>query len=663
VPKRNPAIADEHLDAVLEHIRLARNFDFRNYKRPSVQRRIQRRMDDRQCSSYGDYLRVLREEPEEVDALIATMLLKVTSFFRDDELWVRLVQKVLPSLLAQERTQDELRIWSAGCATGEEAFSIAIALAEALGPAFHSYNVKIFGTDVDDGAIAHARRGVYSPEQVQNVSQERLARWFVRTPDGYAVRTEIRRVVVFGVNNLVSDAPISRLDLIFCRNVFIYLDAELQKRVLTRFHFALRREGVLVLGKSELIPFAAKIFSPEDLSLRIYRKDQRHDVPLAAQERLVGLLEQESVSRSLGHARDELSVLGNFYREILDSLDTGVFATGVDGSVTFWNQGAARLWGRTEGEVLGKKLSGLGLPGLSGDLLLEKTSAVRSGQSQYELSETLVAASPRAEPVPVTVRVQPVRDTNHELLGLLYVVDDVRQRREQELQLHRLRDEMEVIAEKLQTSNQELQSSNEELETTNEELQSANEELQTTNEELQSTNKELETTNEQLQSANAELDTINRELAHRTEELNTLALFQRTIIRTLAAAIMVVDGKGKITSWNLAAERLLGVTEAEAVGRPLATIRIPALERTTLAKLKRALSMGRPLRVEGVRYSLPTGGHGRANLSTIPLKEKDAPVGGLVVFEDITRALALVEENAKLRQRRSKRSRAKREGR
>src|SRR5579883_1804409 len=251
-------LTNAELETILHRIHESRNFDFRNYKRATLRRRIERRMADRGRKTGREYMALLEREPDEFQSLISSMLIKVTAFFRDPEMWERLRESVLPELLASHRTDEELRVWCAGCATGEEAYSAAIAIAEVLGSRFTGRELKVFGTDVDPVAIAHARRGIYSDRAVEDVPKKLLGRWFSRSPEGWGLRPDIRRTVVFGVNNLVSDAPISRLNLILCRNVFIYLDAQLQKRALARFHYALRHHGILVLGKSELIPYAAK---------------------------------------------------------------------------------------------------------------------------------------------------------------------------------------------------------------------------------------------------------------------------------------------------------------------------------------------------------------------------------------------------------------------
>lgn len=326
----------DQLEVVIDKIRLARNFDFRNYKRATLKRRVERRMAERRTRTMADYLALLDRHPQEYDALLSSLLIKVTSFFRDPETWQAIAHKALPDLFDSKSPGDEVRVWSAGCATGEEAYAAAILLSEVLGSRIQNYQVKVFGTDVDEAAISHARRGIYSPTAVQDLSKERLARFFTRVTGGYTVSKDIRRLVVFGANNLVSDAPISRLDLLLCRNVFIYVDAALQKRILSRFHYALRQGGILVLGKSELIPLAAKIFDRIDLARRIYRRGSRQ--PAVTDERLLGQLEQEDVARAVRQAREEMGAAApDLHRDVLQSMGVPVIATSLDGTVQLWN--------------------------------------------------------------------------------------------------------------------------------------------------------------------------------------------------------------------------------------------------------------------------------------------------------------------------------------
>jgi two-component system, chemotaxis family, CheB/CheR fusion protein len=621
---------DPIVENVIERIRAARNFDFRNYKRAALQRRLERRMAACHCASLPDYVALLEREPAEFDALIASILIKVTGFFRDPEMWDVLSRKVIPRLLAEKPAGEEIRVWCAGCATGEEAFSLAILLADALGPALQNQDVKIFGTDVDEQAIAFARRGVYSRAQLEGVSPATVKKWFVDEGGGVALRKEIRRAVVFGINNLVADAPISRLDLLLCRNVFIYMDGELQNRVLTHFHYALRRNGVLVLGKSELIPFAAKLFEPLDLQRRIYRKDRGREAALA-REHLVSLLGQDRGGKQ--GARD-LEGVDQFHRDVVRSLQTPVIATSADGTILLWNPAAAALWRKDESEVAGKKLASLGLPGLSGDVLIEKTRAIREGRAAVEHGVGVLNRR-QGEPLQLEVEITPMREAARGVSGLLYLIRDVTAMASLEAELRRSTVERESTLQELQTINQE--------------LQSANEELETTNEELQSTNEELETTNEELQSTNAELDATNRELAHRTEEMNALTFVQRITIRTLNVAVVVLDRAGKVELWNLAAERLLGIPEHEAVGQNFWTLNIPALGRGTLQKMRKAMAENTPLRAEQVPYELPNGAQGKASVAAVPIVDEGSVLGSVISFEDATRVATLSAELATLK--------------
>jgi two-component system CheB/CheR fusion protein len=646
-PAQRPS-ANAAVEAILERVRETRHFDFRNYKRATLHRRIERRMAERRCRTIGEYQALLERQPAEFDALIAAMLIKVTSFFRDPEVWSEIGQRVLPQLLSEKRQGEEIRIWCAGCATGEEAFSIAILLAEAMGSSFQNQEVKIFGTDVDEKAIAFARRGLYPKAALAEMPKHLLERYCVDEGNCFCIRKDLRRSVVFGVNNLVSDAPISRLDVVICRNVFIYLDAALQKRVLARFHYALRRNGVLVLGKSELIPFAAKIFEPIDLARRLYRKDGKREAAVA-QDRLLSLLEQESLTRTEKNGASELPTMEQFHRDVLQAMRQPLIATGLDGAVLFWNSAASTLWGRAENEVTGRKLAALNLPGLAGDLLGEKTTAVREGRSERERATGIFNRTGAAGPVQFSVEVSVMRDAANEIGGMIYLVEDVTALREIERSLQTVTGERQAALEELQSSNEELQSSNEELETTNEELQSSNEELQTTNEELQSSNEELETTNEELQSTNAELDATNRELAHRTDEMNTLTFVQRTIIRSLTAGVIILDEVGKVKMWNLAAERLLGVTEEEAVGQSLWTLHIPALSRATVQRIRKSLQQNISLRAEQVEYELPGGAHGKASVAAVPIIDAGKVLGSVILFDDATREAGLAAELARLK--------------
>ncbi|HEY5675507.1 MAG TPA: PAS domain-containing protein, partial [Myxococcales bacterium] len=338
----------------------------------------------------------------------------------------------------------------------------------------------------------------------------------------------------------------------------------------------------------------------------------------------------------------ELATADAVYRDAVSSMRTPVIATAADGTVKAWNSAAAVLWGRSEEQVAGKKLALLSLPGLSGELLVEKTAAVREGRSDVERSTASVTRPSDHRALQLAVEVTPLRNVARRVVGLLYVAYDVTAFRELEAELRKANAERQSALEELQTSNEELQSANEEMETTNEELQSTNEELQTTNE-------ELETTNEELQSTNSELDATNRELGERTGEVNAAGYVQRAIIRTVTAAVVVLDQGGRVRVWNLAAERLLGISEDEALGQLFWTLRLPALPWATLQKIRKTLAHNGPLRAEQVSYALPNGTEGRANVTAVPVVESGKMVGSVIILEDITRLASLASEVAALK--------------
>lgn len=266
---------DLEFERLLECLKTRGGFDFTGYKRPSLLRRVRKRMlavgiDG--FPAYGDYL---EGHPEEVRQLLHTVLINVTGFFRDPGAWAVLRQEYLPELLSAKRADEPIRVWSAGCASGEEAYSLAIAIAEAIGVEALRGRVKVFATDLDEHALAQARRGAYAEADLSNLGPALRERYSDRVGEKLVVRGELRRLLVFGRHDLINDAPISRLDLLSCRNALMYFDREVQSRILARFHFALRDGGYLFLGRAEMMHSHASLFPPVSLGARIFTKSAR----------------------------------------------------------------------------------------------------------------------------------------------------------------------------------------------------------------------------------------------------------------------------------------------------------------------------------------------------------------------------------------------------
>ena len=266
------APANGTLEVLLDYLRRSRGFDFTGYKRTSLSRRVQKRMQDVGADTYLSYLDLLEVDPDEFTQLFNTILLNVTSFFRDPPTWDYLSGEVMPQLAAAKGADEPIRIWSAGCASGEEAYTLAMVAAEAIGAEAVRERVKIYATDVDEEALTQARQARYDARRVEGVPPELLERYFERSGDEYVFSKDLRRSVIFGRHDLIQDAPISRIDLLVCRNTLMYLNSETQARVLARFSFALREGGYLLLGKAEMLLAHSNVFTSMDLKRRVFRK-------------------------------------------------------------------------------------------------------------------------------------------------------------------------------------------------------------------------------------------------------------------------------------------------------------------------------------------------------------------------------------------------------
>ncbi|HEX3816123.1 MAG TPA: CheR family methyltransferase [Mycobacteriales bacterium] len=531
------------LEALLEFVRDTRGFDFTGYKRTSLGRRIRKRMNDVGAASFADYRDRLETHADEFTELFNTVLINVTGFFRDAEAWEYLRNDVIPGLVEGNA---EIRIWSAGCSTGEEAYSLAILFAEALGLEAFTERVKIYATDLDDDALGTARKGVYTHQALEAVPAELRAKYFEASGTRMAFRPELRRRVIFGRLDLIADAPISRLDLLCCRNTLMYFNAETQTQILSRLHFALRDSGAIFLGKAEMLMSNGARFAPVSMPYRIFRcRPGSHDSvdPLAPVD-----VARTLSSEALRHRRlRELTMDGDPSARVL--IDR-------DGIAVEVNKQARSLFGLTPRDE-GRPLRDLELSYRPVELrsLIEQAQterrAVRLNAVERPISPT--------ENQYLDVYVVPLVDSDNVILGVAVTFTDT-------TAFVKLQSEVKTSREELETAYEELQSTNEELETTNEELQSSNEELETTNEELQSTNEELETTNEELQSTNEELETMNDELRVRSAELDESNAFLSGVLGSVSAGVIVLDADLRVRSWNRASQELWGLRPEETLG-------------------------------------------------------------------------------------------------
>ncbi len=540
--------ADRELEVLLDYLRRSRGFDFTGYKRTSLSRRIDKRMQEVGADGYLSYLDHLEVDPEEFTQLFNTILLNVTGFFRDPPAWEYLAAEILPKLVAAKAEDEPIRIWSAGCASGEEAYTLAMVTAETLGLEAVRERVKIYATDVDEEALTQARQARYTAKQIEGVPAELLERYFERNGQGYVFSKDLRRSVIFGRHDLIQDAPISRIDLLVCRNTLMYLNSETQAHVLARFSFALREGGYLLLGKAEMLVAHSNLFTSVDLKRRVFEK-----VPgVTLRERLMVLTEAGERPAGNQRAREE-----RIPGAALEASPEAQIVVDAGGYLMLANARARTLFKLTTDD-LARPFQDLELSYRP----LELRSKIQQAYVERRPSQTdeVEWPTPSGEIAHLEVQVVPLIDDHQTLLGASINFTDVTRSR-------RYKAELEHANQGLEDAYAELQSTNEELETTNEELQSTVEELETTNEELQSTNEELETMNEEMQATNEELQTINDELGQRTIELNQLNAFLESIWAGLDGAITVFDPDLRVLVWNPGAEDLWGVRQEEVRGQ------------------------------------------------------------------------------------------------
>jgi two-component system, chemotaxis family, CheB/CheR fusion protein len=611
---------DPGLEDLLTFIRDARGFDFTGYKRTSLARRIRKRMQEAGAGDYFDYRDRLESSAEEFSFLFNTVLINVTGFFRDAETWTYLQREVMPELLADAGQVREIRVWSAGCASGEEAYSLAIAFAEALGIEECAKRVKIYGTDVDDDALREARLGVYPAKAVESLSPDMREKYFEPSSGQYAFRSDLRRRVIFGRHDVTRDAPISRLDLLACRNTLMYFNVETQAQVIDRFHFALRESGYLCLGKAEMLLSDGERFEVISMRHRIFRRRRGPALPryqsVPIRLEAIGTKEMREASR-----KRQLRDLA------LEAAPLAAIGVDADGSVVLINAAMRHMFGMSPRDI-GRPFHDLEISYRP----VELRSLIERANAEHRVIR-VSSVERRTGPEDVQyldIHVQPLWGSDGLSAGamLMFIDTTVSNRLQLELKHNR---------EDLDTAHEELQSTNEELETTNEELQSSIEELETTNEELQSTNEELETTNEELQSGNEELETMNEEMRARTAELDEARMFLEGVLFSIAAGVVVLDADLLVRSWSKGAEELWGLRADEVRNQAFFNLDFGLPTGGLREIVQQCMTAGRrtgPVQLAAVNRI------GRSITCTVtcsPLKSNGAGEGAVLLMEEIYR--------------------------
>ncbi|MEP6928866.1 MAG: CheR family methyltransferase, partial [Flavobacterium sp.] len=559
------AVFNEIIKLLLHHS----GVDFAYYKQTTIRRRIARRMALDKIVSLRAYLKVLRGDKLASEDLFNDLLIPVTEFFRDLKIFQIMKDKVFPLLAERVTEGNAIRIWIAGCSTGEEAYTLAIALQEFLGENLQGKEIQIFASDISELAIAKARAGFYRKSQMRNVSEAVLSKYFTSNTNGYTIKRQIRDLCVFAVHNFLTDPPFARMDLITCRNVFIYMDAFLQKKSLGTFHYALKENGFLLLGKSETAVPAAELFQPFDKAGKIYTRKEvlgrLSNSRWGATDKLKSFkseLPRKEIIKE-DYRKSAESILLSDYTPASVVVNEQMDIVHINGEIAEFIKFSQ---GKPSFNILKVVREGLAFE-LRNAMHKAKESGLLIKKEGIHIKKKEVISE-------ITIEVKPLPDTSEPyFLVLFYKTNSSKpQAFSSDFTDKEMRDDVNLkriaqLEKELEKIHDNVNSISEEQEASNEELQSANEELLSGSEELQSLNEELETSKEELQSSNEELLQINQELINKQQEINVSKNYTEAIVATLREPIVVLDNKLVIKNINSAFSKKYNITKEEATGR------------------------------------------------------------------------------------------------
>jgi len=574
VPAALPPIALSGISRILLQLRTSTGHDFSLYKKSTINRRIQRRMSQNGIEDTEAYIRYLKEHPSEITSLFKELLINVTNFFRDPEAFVALKQDILPALLADKPDDYVFRVWVAGCATGEEAYSIAIVLRELMDEKHYQFRVQLYSTDLAEETITIARAGFYPPNIAQDITPERLRRFFIKEEGGYRVKKEIREMLVFAVQNVIKDPPFTKLDLLSCRNLMIYLEPELQNRLIPAFHYALKPGGVLFLSPSEGIGNHTELFTSLNRKWKFYRA-----TPTAASTRVMLTSNLNWSTEPIHRAPEdviktarETNLAELTRRMLLQFYAPASVVSDLKGNILYVYGETGKYLRPAPGQATLNMID-MAREGLQLEL---RSSLQTISQGTQALSRELrVKTNGDFQPVLLSIRTlfnpndqQSLLLTSFQELAKPAVSKPARKRSSKPDELRHIEDleyELAYTKENLQATIEEQYASNEELKCTNEEMQS-------TNEELQSTNEELETSKEELQSINEELVTVNSELQAKIVQLADMQNDMKNLLDNIQVGTIFLDQHLIIRRFTRDATQIYRLVASD-VGRALGDIK------------------------------------------------------------------------------------------
>lgn len=581
-------------------LRVQTGHDFSNYKPSTINRRIERRMAVHQIDNLGSYVKYLQQTPSEIEALFRDLLIGVTNFFRDPDVFDILEREIIPRLFADKATGSVVRVWSTGCSTGEEAYSIAILLQERMEALKKNFIVQVFATDIDSRAITVARAGVYPASIAADVNPERLARFFSTEPDGSAFRIHksIRDMLVFSEQDVIKDPPFSRLDLISCRNLMIYLDALLQRRLIPLFHYALKPGGILLLGTSEGVGDFIDIFSVLDRKAKVFQRREDYQSTISNMSRPMLPASSLEPTNSPGSKKMafpvKLPLRELTEQALLQQLAPTAALVNWHGDILYFHGRTGMYLEPAPGEAGTSNILKMAREGLRRDLTLALQKAIGSKHvvrctglrvktnghyTLVNLTVSPVLANQIVNQTSNQMAIQPQSSSPESHLYLV-MLEDMTELAAETAQsgaatgTEEIKSESDaeariaLLKQELRAKDEYLQSTHEELESSNEELKSSNEEMQSVNEELQSTNEELETSKEELQSVNEELATVNNELQTKVADLSRANNDMNNLLAGNGIGTVFVDFQLRILRFTPAASSIINLILSD-VGRPV----------------------------------------------------------------------------------------------
>ncbi len=564
------------LSKILALLKAQTTHDFSQYKPTTIRRRIERRMAVHRLGRLPAYLALLERDPTELTELFNDILIGVTSFFRDPEVFDILEHRTIPQLVARHPRGTKIRVWSAGCSTGEEPYSLAILLRESIDALGQGHTVEVFATDLDSRAIAAARAGVFAAAASEDLSTPRFERYFVPSPDRktFRIAKAIRNLVVFSEHDLLKDPPFSRLDLLSCRNLLIYFSLELQRRLLPLFYYALNPGGILVLGTSETIGEFGHLFQPLDRDAKVYVRREEFSVPEPVQPPPFSMLplvsaapRHAAMATGKGTPSTELSLREATENAILTALDMAAVVVNEAGDVSYLHGRTGFFLEPAPGVATTQNILKMAKEGLRHPIA---TTLHQARGRNAIVHHREVQVTWKDQITLVHISVHPLHRLPSDAVAPLFLVL-LEERPTAEASTNpavaKLA-KLEQIQERLRSQEEYLQSTTEQMESSNEELRSSNEELQSVNEELQSTNEGLDTSKEELQSVNEELSTVNSELTSKVNLLTTTLNDMTNLLAATGVATVFVDLQLNILRFTPEATRIINLVPGD-VGRPV----------------------------------------------------------------------------------------------